>query len=266
MNTGQISHPFIFELKNVTKTYDSVQVLPPVNLLIPSEQTTVLIGPSGCGKSTLLRLMIGLLEPDTGHILFEGIEITQENIPLLRQRMGYVIQNGGIFPHLTAQKNVTLMAQYLGWERPRIEERLLELAKLTQFPRDGFNRFPAQLSGGQQQRIALMRALMLDPDVLLLDEPLGALDPVIRSDLQNDLKQIFHSLGKSVVLITHDIQEAAFLGHQIVLLRAGHVIQQGTIHELISAPTDPFVTRFVKTYRGPLETLETLEISKGGDI
>jgi osmoprotectant transport system ATP-binding protein len=256
VNYAQTSNSPIFELKGISKIYNSLQAVYPMDLSIPSKQTTVLIGPSGSGKSTLLRLMIGLLKPDTGRIFFEGIEITPDNILLLRQRMGYVVQNGGLFPHLTAHKNVTLMANYLGWEDTRIEKRLNELRELTQFPEEGLHRFPAQLSGGQQQRVALMRALMLDPDVLLLDEPLGSLDPIIRSDLQNDLKQIFHKLERSVVLVTHDIQEAGFFDNQIVLIRTGHIVQRGTIQELVDTPADPFVTRFFKTYRGQLETLK----------
>ncbi|TLD43214.1 MAG: L-proline glycine betaine ABC transport system permease protein ProV [Candidatus Jettenia ecosi] len=249
----------VFEVKGISKIYDSTQALSCVDLSVPSEQTTVVIGPSGCGKSTLLRLMIGLARPDTGKIYFEGTEITPMNALLLRRRMGYVTQTGGLFPHLTARKNVILMANYLGWEKTLIEKRLLTLAELTQFPKDGLQRFPAQLSGGQQQRVALMRALMLNPDALLLDEPMGALDPITRYDLQNDLKGIFHKLRKSVVLVTHNIEEAKFFGNQMVLMQAGRIIQQGTIHEFIETPADPFVTRFIKTHRGPLE------IQKGGD-
>lgn len=250
----------VFEVKGISKIYDSTQALYCIDLSIPSEQTTVVIGPSGCGKSTLLRLMVGLARPDTGKIYFEGAEITPMNVLLLRRRMGYVTQTGGLFPHLTARKNVILMANYLGWEKTHIEKRLLELSELTRFPKDGLQRFPAQLSGGQQQRVALMRALMLDPHALLLDEPLGALDPIIRYDLQNDLKEIFRKLRKSVVLVTHDIEEAKFFGNQIVLMQAGRIIQQGTMDELLDTPADPFVTRFIKTHRGPWEIL------KGGDV
>src|SRR5207237_1165939 len=128
----------------------------------------------------LLRLMIGLIAPDTGHVRFQGVELTAQNVRGLRRRMGYVVQDGGLFPHLTARQNITLMADYLGWDGKRTSERLAELAALTQFPADGLERYPVQLSGGQQQRVSLMRALLLDPDVLLLDEPLGALDPLIR--------------------------------------------------------------------------------------
>jgi osmoprotectant transport system ATP-binding protein len=144
------------------------------------------------------------------------------------------------------------MARYLGWDRGRLEARLKELAELTQFPPDGLGRFPVQLSGGQRQRVSLMRALMLDPDVLLLDEPLGALDPMIRSELQGDLRRIFQTLSKTVVLVTHDLGEAGFFGDLIVLFREGGIVQKGPLTELVQAPADPFVTRFVNAQRAPI--------------
>jgi osmoprotectant transport system ATP-binding protein len=171
--------------------------------------------------------------------------------------MGYVIQDGGLFPHLDARGNVALMARHIGWEPERVAERLAALCELTRFPREALTRFPAQLSGGQRQRVSLMRALMLDPDALLLDEPLGALDPMIRSELQADLRQIFTHLHKTVVVVTHDIGEAGFLADELVLLRDGRILQRGTLSELISAPADPFVTRFVNAQRSPLESLES---------
>jgi osmoprotectant transport system ATP-binding protein len=200
--------------------------------------------------------MIGLIRPDTGRVRFQGTEITPLNARKLRLEMGYVVQDGGLFPHLTAEQNVTLMARYLGWDEERIQNRLADLTKLTQFPADGLGRYPVQISGGQRQRVSLMRALMLDPALLLLDEPLGALDPIIRSELQADLRRIFQTLGKTVVLVTHDLGEAGFLGDVIVLLRDGRVVQQGTLTELVHKPADPFVTRFVNAQRSPLESLQ----------
>src|SRR5437870_1611601 len=165
----------MLELQSASKTYGPAFALHPTDLAVAAGRTTVLIGPSGCGKSTLLWLMIGLIRPDSGSVHFNGVEITPANVREIRHRMGYVVQDGGLFPHLTARGNVTLMARYLGWDDKRIDIRLGELAELTQFPADGLDRYPAQLSGGQRQRVSLMRALMLDPMVLLLDEPLGAL-------------------------------------------------------------------------------------------
>jgi osmoprotectant transport system ATP-binding protein len=215
----------------------------------------VFIGQSGCGKSTILRLIIGLIQADSGSVYFEGTRVTPEIVISLRRKMGYVIQEGGLFPHLTAYDNVALMARYLGWSGEQIRDRLNELRELTHFPPEGLERFPVQLSGGQQQRVSLMRALMLDPDVLLLDEPLGALDPMIRADLQVDLKRIFQALGKTVVLVTHDIAEAGFFGDVITLLRDGRVLQKGTLEELIQSPADAFVTRFINAQRSPLDVM-----------
>lgn len=163
--------------------------------------------------------------------------------------MGYVIQDGGLFPHLSARDNVALLASHLGWDQPRIDARLETLADLVQIPMDRLDSFPLQLSGGQQQRISLMRALMLDPDVLLLDEPLGALDPMIRADLQSDLRRIFRTLDKTVVLVTHDLHEAGYFGDTILLLRDGRIEQQGTFAELLDQPATPFVESFINAQR-----------------
>lgn len=245
----------MIDLQCVSKAYGQTTALQSIDLTIPAGQTTVFIGQSGCGKSTILRIIIGLIQADSGSVYFQGTRVTPEVVISLRRKMGYVIQEGGLFPHLTAHDNVVLMARYLGWNREQIKDRLNELADLTRFPSEGLKRFPVQLSGGQQQRVSLMRALMLDPDVLLLDEPLGALDPMIRADLQVDLKRIFQELGKTVVLITHDIAEAGFFGDKITLLRDGKVLQKGTLEELIHSPTDAFVTRFINAQRSPLDVM-----------
>jgi osmoprotectant transport system ATP-binding protein len=195
--------------------------------------------------------MIGLIRPDGGEVLFEGERLTSTNVLQCRQRMGYVIQDGGLFPHLTAEDNAALMARHLRWDEHRVAARLRELVALTRFPEDGLARYPAQLSGGQKQRVSLMRALMLDPDLLLLDEPLGALDPMVRADLQADLRAIFQDLGKAVVLVTHDIGEAAYFGEDIVLMRAGHIVQRAGFTRLVEDPSDVFVTQFINAQRRP---------------
>ncbi|MBT3878324.1 MAG: ATP-binding cassette domain-containing protein [Candidatus Scalindua sp.] len=245
----------MIQIQGVSKTYGQAAALHSIDLTIPAGQTTVFIGQSGCGKSTILRLIIGLIQADSGSVYFEGTRVTPDVVTSLRRKMGYVIQEGGLFPHLTAYDNVALMARYLGWSDERIKGRLNELSELTHFPSEGLERFSVQLSGGQQQRVSLMRALMLDPDVLLLDEPLGALDPMIRADLQVDLKRIFQALGKTVVLVTHDIAEAGFFGDVITLLKDGRVLQKGTLEELIQSPADPFVTRFINAQRSPLDVM-----------
>jgi osmoprotectant transport system ATP-binding protein len=241
----------MFALCDVEKVYAGRPALGPLSLNVPAGRTTVLIGPSGCGKSTLLRLLIGLVEPDAGAVAFDGVPVTPDTARSVRLRVGYVIQDGGLFPHLTARGNVTLMARHLGRDRAGIAARVNELAELTCFPPDGLDRYPQQLSGGQRQRVGLMRALMLDPDALLLDEPLGALDPLVRADLQAELRDIFRSLGKTVVLVTHDLGEAAFFADRVVLLRDGRIIQEGSPADLWHRPADPFVTRFVQAQRGP---------------
>lgn len=237
-------------LRGVSKSYPGAVALQPTDLSFMPRQTTVLIGPSGCGKSTLLRLLIGLIEADGGAIHVDGRPLTPAAVPSLRRLMGYVIQEGGLFPHMSAGDNVTLMARYLGWSRPRIAERLEELTALVQLPGDSLRRYPGELSGGQRQRVSLMRALMLDPEVLLLDEPLGALDPMIRHELQRDLKAIFKRLAKTVVLVTHDIAEAGFFADVIVLMREGRVVQKGSLTDLVARPAEPFVGRFVQAQAG----------------
>lgn len=243
----------MFELHGLSKRYGLTDAVCAVDLAIEPGKTTVLIGPSGCGKSTLLRLMLGLIRPDLGEVRFEGDALTPENAVLLRRKMGYVIQDGGLFPHLTARRNATLMARYLGWEGPRMNARLGELVELTHFPPDALDRFPVQLSGGQRQRVSLMRALMLDPDVLLMDEPLGALDPMIRNNLQRELRTIFRELLKTVVMVTHDLGEAVYFGDTIVLMRRGRLAQVGSYNEMVRSPADAFVTEFVNAQRSPLE-------------
>jgi osmoprotectant transport system ATP-binding protein len=241
----------MFRLAAVTKVYAGRPALGPLTLDLRAGETTVLIGPSGCGKSTLLRLLIGLIAPDSGTVSFDGTEVSPANVRAVRQRVGYVIQDGGLFPHLTARGNITLMARHLGWDAARITARLDDLAALTHFPTDGLDRYPHQLSGGQRQRVGLMRALMLDPAALLLDEPLGALDPIVRADLQTDLRDIFRALRKTVVMVTHDLGEATFFGDRILLMRDGLVVQDGIATDLWHRPADPFVTRFVQAQRGP---------------
>ena len=239
----------MLELDGVSKRYGDVVAIDRCTLRLTAGKTTVLIGPSGCGKSTLLRLMIGLQMPDDGHVRFDGDLLDLDRLQALRRRMGYVIQDGGLFPHLTARDNIALLARYLRWTEAGLRRRILELAELTHFPSDALDRYPGQLSGGQRQRVSLMRALMLDPNVLLLDEPLGALDPMIRFELQRDLKDVFAQLGKTVVLVTHDLAEASFLGDTIVLMRDGRIVQRGDLEAMLRAPADDFVRRFIRAQR-----------------
>ncbi len=239
----------LVQLTGVSKTYGNAIALHPTDLDFPRGKTTVLIGPSGCGKSTLLRLIIRLLDPDAGTIRFDSAPVTAANIAELRRRIGYVIQDGGLFPHLTARKNILLMASHLKWPTPKMETRLAELCALTRFPEAALDRFPVELSGGQRQRISLMRALMLSPELLLLDEPLGALDPLVRAALQKDLKEIFGRLRQTAILVTHDLAEAAYLGDEIVLMSEGRIVQRGTLSALREQPANSFVSEFITAQR-----------------
>ncbi|MCP3916232.1 MAG: ATP-binding cassette domain-containing protein [bacterium] len=245
----------MLELRGVTKSYGEAVVLAPLDLVCARDETTVLIGPSGCGKSTLLKLINGLLVPDAGEVRFDGTRLTPQNAQGLRRRMGYVIQEGGLFPHLTARDNVELLARHIGIASAQRAARIAELCELAHFEVDLLGRYPRELSGGQRQRVALMRALMLDPEVLLLDEPLGALDPMIRAGLQEDLRSVFRACAKTVVLVTHDVGEAAFFADRVVLLRDGRVVQEGAPRELVERPAEPFVEAFVRAQRTGWEAM-----------
>ena len=240
----------LVKLADVSKRYGDAIALYPTNLLVQPGKTTVLIGPSGCGKSTLLRLIIHLIEPDSGSIEWDGNRVTPENINVLRRRIGYVIQEGGLFPHLTARANVLLMARHIGKSQRETENRLVELSELTRLSQTLLQRYPVELSGGQRQRVSLMRALMLSPELLLLDEPLGALDPLVRAALQKDLKDIFTRLGQTVLFVTHDLAEAVYFADQIVLMNEARIVQRGTIRDLRERPADPFVSDFINAQRG----------------
>src|SRR3954462_5765990 len=240
----------LVSLSGVSKSYHDAPALHSTTLGIERGQTTVLIGPSGCGKSTLLRLIIGLVQPDSGRIDFGGESISPTTIAGLRHRIGYVIQEGGLFPHLTARANIELMARHLDRPKADLASRMKELSVLTRFPWEALERYPVELSGGQRQRVSLMRALMLSPELLLLDEPLGALDPLVRSSLQKELKEIFSQLGQTVLLVTHDLAEATYFADKIVLMNEGRIVQKGTITDLRERPADPFVSEFINAQRG----------------
>lgn len=236
-------------LHGISKNYGGETALHPTDLLIEMGRMTALIGPSGCGKSTLLRLIIGLIEPTAGTAQIDGETVSSQNVQAIRRKVGYVIQDGGLFPHLTAAQNVLLLARYLKLPEPHLQTRIAELCELTRFPADGLNRYPSELSGGQRQRVSLMRALALDPAVLLLDEPLGALDPLVRAALQTDLKSIFQKLRKTVVFVTHDMAEAGYLADTIVLMQSGEIVQRGTLDDLRLRPATDFVTEFMNAQR-----------------
>jgi osmoprotectant transport system ATP-binding protein len=210
-------------------------------------ETVALIGPSGSGKSTLLRLLLGLAAPDEGEVRFLGEPVGGGDA--FRRRIGYVVQGGALFPHLTAAENASIVARHLRWDPGRVARRLADLAALARLSPEALARFPRALSGGQAQRVSLVRALFLDPEVLLLDEPLGALDPITRAELQEDLRRAFEDLRKTVLFVTHDLAEAAFFSRRLVLLREGRIAQEGALDDLARSPADAFVARFVRAQR-----------------
>ena len=243
----------MLKLTGVSKQYEGRTVVDGIDLLLQQGQTYTLVGPSGCGKSTLLRMIIGLIRPDAGQVYYNDRLLSEVDIQSVRSDFGYVIQSGGLFPHLTARQNAALPAAYRKWPRQKVVDRVKQLGELTQLPTDSLDRYPVQLSGGQRQRVSLMRALMLDPEILLMDEPLGALDPMIRSQLQVELRHIFRTLNKTVVMVTHDLNEAAYFGNQIILMRDGQIVQQGAIDALVNTPADPFVTEFIEAQTSHFE-------------
>jgi osmoprotectant transport system ATP-binding protein len=214
------------------------------------------IGTSGSGKSTLLRLLLGLEWPDSGSITIDGTAMSREARLALRRRIGYVIQEGGLFPHLRVRDNLALLPRHLRWSRERIDARARELLELMQLPTDALGRYPGELSGGQRQRVAVMRALMIDPPALLMDEPLGALDPLVRFELQQRLRDLFKLLAKTVIVVTHDLAEAAYLAPRLIMMQAGSVVQDGSASDFVQHPANEFVRSFVAAYRSSESALD----------
>jgi osmoprotectant transport system ATP-binding protein len=242
-------------LEGVTKSFGTRVVLEKTTLIVERAQRLALIGPSGCGKSTLLKMILGLVTPDSGRVKVGDREVTAETSRALRRRIGYVIQDGGLFPHLTAEENVTLVSRLDGRDAKELTPRVKELAELARFPERLLDRFPSSLSGGERQRVGLMRALMLDPDVLLLDEPLGALDPLVRAKLQEDLRGAFRTLKKTVVIVTHDMAEAAYLADVVAVVKDGKILQRAPVADLVAAPAHPFVAELLGAQRTLAEAL-----------
>jgi osmoprotectant transport system ATP-binding protein len=238
--------------RGLCRSFGGRLALAPLTIAFERQRVTILLGPSGCGKSTLLRLLIGLLQPDAGSVEIDGVRLGPDTVTGLRHRTGYVIQDGGLFPHLSARDNITLLARHLRWDDARIRERLASVTDLAGIDPRLLDQYPSTLSGGERQRIGIARALLPDPPLLLCDEPLSALDPITRRALQDELRDLFDTLGKTVIWVTHDLHEAAALGHDIVLMRDGRLVQRGSIADLLHRPDDPFVTRFVRAQQGAL--------------
>ena len=217
-----------------------------VTLQIEPGELIVLIGPSGCGKTTLLKLINRLYEPTDGVITLDGHNAQEFNAPDLRRHIGYVIQQGGLFPHYTVAENVAVVPGLLGWDKPRTQARVDELLTLVGLPPEQYrNRYPAQLSGGQQQRVGIARAIAASPGTLLMDEPFGALDAITRGNLQMELLSLHEQLGQTIVFVTHDIDEAVLLADRIAVMRHGRVVQFDTALNIIMHPADEFVAELV---------------------
>lgn len=242
----------MIRIEKVSKSFGEQRILHEIELRLADEKTHVLLGASGSGKSTLLRMVMGLIHADQGKIWVGDIEMEPTSRKNLSRRIGYVLQDGGLFPHLSAADNVALVANTLGWSKEKIAARMNELLDIVGLDRSLLSRFPGQLSGGQRQRIGVMRAAFLDPQVMLLDEPLGALDPIVRSHLQQELKTTFAKLRKLVLIVTHDIAEAAFFGDTVTLLHQGRVLQHGSFSDLVEKPAHPYVTEFIRAQRSVL--------------
>jgi osmoprotectant transport system ATP-binding protein len=223
-----------------------VHALRGVDLEIRRGETLALLGPSGCGKTTTLRLINRLIEPSSGRVLVGGEDVASQDPIRLRRRMGYVVQSGGLFPHLNVARNVGLLCDVEGWDRARTRRRVDELLDLVHLPPAEFrDRHPGELSGGQRQRVGVARALALDPEILLMDEPFGALDPMTRAELQREFHDLEKLVAKTVVIVSHDLDEAFLLGDRVALMNEGALVQLGTPDELRTAPATPWVERFL---------------------
>jgi len=236
----------MIRFEHTRKLYDGAAAITDLNLDIQQGELLVLLGPSGSGKSTVLKMVNRMVSHDGGQILFKGKDINSFNLQDLRRRMGYAIQSVGLFPHRTVAHNIATVPKLLGWDAQRLQARVNELLTLLALdPEQYASRYPHQLSGGQQQRVGVARALAADPDVLLMDEPFGALDPVTRAALQIALQKIHRATGKTILFVTHDIDEALLLATRIVLLNHGHIAQAGTPLELLQQPANDFVADFL---------------------
>ncbi|HEX8664699.1 MAG TPA: ABC transporter ATP-binding protein [Beijerinckiaceae bacterium] len=238
----------MIELQKVSKAFPGATeyAVDRLSLAVPSGRTCVLIGPSGCGKTTTMRMINRLIEPTAGRILVEGEDVRGADPVRLRRRIGYVIQQVGLFPHMTVGENVGTVPRLLGWPRPKIAERVEAMLRLVGLdPAEFRDRHPRHLSGGQRQRVGVARALAADPPVLLMDEPFGAVDPVLRGRLQGELLAILRPLGKTVIFVTHDIDEAIRMGDLVAVLDRGRLVQFDPPHRLLAQPVNDFVADFV---------------------
>jgi osmoprotectant transport system ATP-binding protein len=237
----------VIRFEGVTKRFaDGTEALKDISLVLPTHQLTVIIGPSGCGKTTLMKMINKLEKPTEGKIYIDEEPITEIDEVQLRRSIGYVIQRIGLFPHMTISDNVSLVPRLVGWSKEKTEPRVRELLDLVGLDPDTYmNRYPLELSGGQQQRVGVVRALAGDPNIILMDEPFSALDPISREQLQDELQNLQQTIQKTIVFVTHDMDEALKIADSIVVMRAGKVEQIGSPQELIDEPANEFVQNFI---------------------
>jgi len=265
-STQHVTHGVDIELVDVTKRYPGQQepAVDSISMRIPAGEIVVLVGPSGCGKTTTMKMINRLIEPTEGKILLDGDNIIERDVDELRRHIGYVIQAGGLFPHMTVTQNVGLVPELLGWDKQRREARVDEMLDLVGLEPATFrSRYPRELSGGQQQRVGVARALAADPPVLLMDEPFGAVDPITRARLQDELIRLQDELGKTIVFVTHDFDEAVKLGDRIAVLAQGsRIVQYDTPAEILANPADEYVSEFV----GAGAALKQLTMTRVRDV
>jgi len=251
----------VFE--NVGKSYGGVAVVDGVTMTVESGEFVVIVGPSGAGKSTLLRMVNALIRPDRGRILFDGEDVATADPVALRRRFGYVIQSTGLFPHWTVARNIATVPTLLGWPRRKIADRVDQLLEMVDLPPGEYrDRYPARLSGGQQQRVGVARALAADPHALLMDEPFGALDAVTRGALQTQMAQIHKATGKTVLMVTHDVDEAIRLASRIAVMEGGRLVQYAAPADLLAAPATPFVSALFGGEEGGIRLLKVIHVGE----
>lgn len=236
----------MIRIKDIVKIYNGINVVDALSVEVKRGETLCLIGPSGCGKSTTLKIINRLVEPDGGNIWIDQKNILEQDPVILRRKMGYVSQQGSLFPHWTVSQNMGLVPRLEEWPKERIRDRIRELMELIQLDPDHYmGKYPAEMSGGEQQRVSIARALAIDPPILLMDEPFSSLDPLTRLQLQKEFLEIKKKLHKTIVFVTHDLREAFILGDHILLMDAGKAMQYGTKSELEQHPANDFVKTFI---------------------
>ncbi len=255
------------EFRSVTKRFpDGTVAVDDFSLTIPAHEITVFVGPSGCGKTTLLRMINRVIEPSSGAVLIDGEDIADRPAVTLRRSIGYVMQNSGLLPHRRVIDNIATVPRLMGVAKAAAREHALTLMEVVSLDRSLANRYPGQLSGGQQQRVGVARGLAADPNILLMDEPFGAVDPIVRDDLQQETLRLQRELKKTIVFVTHDIDEAFLVGdHVVILERGAHIVQHGTPEQILAAPANDFVASFIGAERGKRRLTVSTRLGRGDD-